>query len=85
MAARWKRESPDELLLMHAHNRMSRWNYFLFESVQELGLPIVCRTFSNHWDGSTDTVWLVPRGKRTAVVKLAHSLQEAYWRSQEVE
>lgn len=77
MPTRWKTESPDELIFMHEHNRMSLWYYYLLSAARELSLPVCCRTFPNHWDGSTDKVFLVPKGTKRVITALAEFLREA--------
>lgn len=57
---RWKTESTTTLLLMHAHNRMSRWNECLIGAAHELGMVVGFRTYLNcSGDGSTDREWYV--------------------------
>jgi hypothetical protein len=76
---RWKRESPDTLLLMHAHNRWSRLNDYLMGAAKDLGIPMCLRVYPNHHDGSCDKEWLVPAGTKERVLVLAYDRQRADW------
>lgn len=80
MTARWKRENPDTLIMMHAHNRWSRLNDYVLQAAEDLGVPVCMREYANHHDGSRDREWIVPHGMRPKVFVLAFSRQEADWR-----
>jgi len=51
---RWKREETTTLILMHAHNRWSRWLDALVTAAESLGLPIGQRSFQNCNDRTWD-------------------------------
>jgi hypothetical protein len=57
---RWKREGTTVIVLMHAHNQMSRWYYALFQAASDMGMAVGFRSYRN-WsdDGSTDSEWYV--------------------------
>lgn len=74
---KWKTHNPDTLLLMHAHNRMSRWNDALLAAADELAIPVCYREFPNHYDGSRDRVWLVPHGTLRSIRERAEPLHMA--------
>jgi hypothetical protein len=67
---RWKRERPDTLILMHAHNQWSRRNSRLLNAAEDLGVPLCLREYPNHYDGSRDQEWIVPHGLKRKVEAL---------------
>lgn len=76
---RWKRENPDTLVLMHSHNLWSKWYQHLTDACYSLGFPMTTRRFENHFDGSIDQIWIIPRGLRPEVEQLARKLQLQSW------
>lgn len=54
---RWKKEPQETLILLHAHNRMSRMNDYMLTAADQLGLVIGYRVTANHYDQSTDREW----------------------------
>lgn len=82
MATRWKREPSTTLVLMHAHNRMSRWYGYLFSAAESLGLIVGYRTYANHFDGSCDQEWfcithqLEAAGGLAEVKRVAHMMRD---------
>jgi hypothetical protein len=69
---RWKREKPDTLILMHAHNRWSNLYTTLIDTAIALDIPVLCREYANHYDGSLDREWLVPAGCRDLIIRTAN-------------
>lgn len=76
MSARWKRENPDTLILMHAHNRWSRLYSYVMDAADELGVPVCIREYANHYDGSRDCEWIVPRGTKRRIYDIAYRRRE---------
>lgn len=70
---RWKRERPEPLLTMHAHNRWSQWGMATLDAAAELGVPVCERTWRQD-DGSVSSEWLVPRGTLDAITARAREL-----------
>lgn len=91
MAARWKREASTTLVLMHAHNQMSRWYGYLFNAAESLGLIVGYRTYANHYDGSCDREWycithqLEAAGGMAEVKRVAHLMRDRAERITETE
>lgn len=56
---KWKTQPTTVLILMHAHNRWSRWYSQLEYAAESLGLLVGRSVYANHYDGSTDRVWYV--------------------------
>ncbi len=79
MPARWKRETPDTLIMMHAHNRWSRLYDYVVQAAADLAIPVCVREYANHYDGSRDREWIVPRGTKVRVFQLAYERQRADW------
>jgi hypothetical protein len=75
--SRWKRESPEALILMHAHNRWSRLYGYVLQAAADLEVPVCRREYPNHYDGSCDREWIVPAGTRRAIYALAYTRQDA--------
>lgn len=64
---RWKREKPDTLILLHAHNQWSRYYSRLLNAAEDLGIPVVWREYPNHYDGSRDREAIVPHGAQKQI------------------
>ncbi len=84
MAARWKRENPDTLIMMHAHNQWSRLYSYVINAADDLGVPVCKRDYANHYDGSHDQEWIVPHGMKRKIYDLAYANREADWRAEGV-
>ena len=84
MATRWKRENPDTLIMMHAHNRWSRLYTYVLNAADDLGVPVCEREYPNHYDGSPDHEWIVPQGMKRKIYDLAYATREADWRAEGV-
>jgi hypothetical protein len=76
---RWKRENPDTLIMMHAHNRWSNLYTYVTQAAADLGIPVCVREYANHYDGSRDREYLVPRGTKARIYILAYDRQRADW------
>ncbi len=76
---RWKRERPETLIMMHAHNRWSRLYDYVVQAAEDLGIPICKREYSNAFDGSHDRAWIVPSGTKARIFILAYDRQRADW------
>ena len=76
---RWKKEKPDTLIVMHAHNRWSRLYDYVMQAAQDLNVPICVREYANHYDGSRDREYLVPSGMKARIFVLAYDRQRADW------
>lgn len=74
---RWKRQTPDTLILMHAHNQWSRLYGYVLDAAADLGIPVCVREYANHWDGSRDREWLVPAGTKRRIYDLAYERRAA--------
>ncbi len=79
MPTRWKRETPDTLIMMHAHNRWSRLYDYVMQAAADLAIPVCVCEYANHHDGSRDREWIVPRGTKARVYALAYERQRADW------
>lgn len=79
MSARWKRENPDTLIMMHAHNRWSNLYTYVMQAAEDLGVPVCKREYNNHYDGSHDREWIVPRGCKARIYELAYDRRDANW------
>lgn len=75
--ARWKRENPDTLIMMHAHNQWSRLYNYVVNAADDLGIPVCVREYANHYDGSHDREWIVPHGTKRKIYDLAYANREA--------
>lgn len=73
---RWKRERPETLIMVHSHNQWSNWRSCLLDAAAELNIPVVCRVYPNHYDGSRDEEYLVPAGLLDRIHARAHELHE---------
>lgn len=72
---KWKTQNPDTLIMMHAHNRWSRFNSLLVQAAADLGVPVCVRESPNHYDGSRDVEYTVPHGMKRRITTLAHERQ----------
>jgi hypothetical protein len=77
--SRWKRENPDLLIMMHAHNHWSQLYTYVLQAAEDLGIPVCAREHANHHDGSRDREWLVPHGTKARIYILACDRQRADW------
>ena len=80
---RWKREPQTTLIIMHEHNRWSRWYGHLMAAARELGLVVGFTYYRNgSGDGSFDREWYVmtdqleSAGGMRAVRERAEKLRE---------
>lgn len=79
MSTRWKRESPDTLILLHAHNIWSKWYGYLITSAVELGIPYSTADGPNYsGDGSWDRRYLVPKGCKNRIFERAIELRNKH-------
>lgn len=85
---RWKREETTTFILMHAHNRHSRWNDYMHQAADELGLDVAFREYPNcSGDGSWDREWYVSSpwlarvGGMCRITERAHEIADA-WRAE---
>jgi len=82
---RWKKQNPDSLILMHAHNRWSMFYTYVLHAAADLDIPVCEREYANHWDGSTDREWIAPAGTKARIYALAYERQAESWARRDAE
>ena len=75
---KWKLQH-ETLIMMHAHNRWSRFYDYVMQAAEDLGVPVCTREYANHYDGSRDREYIVPHGTKARIVTLAMDRQHADW------
>lgn len=83
MSTRWKRQQPETLIMMRAHNRWSRLYDYVMQAADDLGVPVCRREYDNHHDGSLDREWIVPAGTKRRIYDLAYERQSEEWKARE--
>ncbi len=76
---RWKRQNPETIIMMHAHNRWSRLYDYVMQAAEDLGVPVCVREYANPHDGSLDREYLVPHGTKAKIFVVAYDRQRADW------